>query len=65
MKSEYLRQNRISTDVYHDANTAKIVHSSYYKKIYDDGLIGYIQEISLDPFGFLLISDIQVVFSLI
>jgi hypothetical protein len=62
IKSEFLHQNRISNDIFHDAQSAKIIHDNYYKKVFRDGLLGFIQEISLDPFGFLLISDIQVTY---
>ena len=50
---------KISNEVFIDALAAKNVTDQIYGET-SSKLNGYIQEISLDPFGFLLISQIQV-----
>lgn len=60
IKSEYNDLNRLSSDIYSDADLAKKMTDDLCL-ISKSELHGYIQEISLNPFGFLLISDIQVI----
>lgn len=59
MKSEIRNQFKISHDISIDAEAAKIVSDAYW---YTNELSikGFIHELSANPFGFLLISDIQV-----
>lgn len=59
IKSEYYNRNRISNDVFVDACSAKTLSDHWCAAVYSK-LDGYIHEIGLDPFGFLLISDKQV-----
>lgn len=59
IKSEYVLKNRISTDIYLDAEATKILTDS----ICIPGktkLSGYIQEITLNPFGVFFLSDLNV-----
>lgn len=59
IRSEYLNRNRISTDHLVDAEAAKTV-SDKLCQFYCKNISGFIQEISLNPFGALFLSDIQV-----
>ena len=59
IKSEFSNQNKISSDVFTDALAAKAVSDGMCLES-NSNIKGYISEIGLDPFGFLLISDIQV-----
>ena len=59
IKYEFKHKNRISTEVFFDANATKIITDSLIGND-NDKIKGYIQEIGLNPFGFLLISEIQV-----
>ncbi len=57
MKYEFVHSNRISRDLYVDCDVAKLMLDKFCE---GDKLKGYIQEIMLNPFGILLISEIQV-----
>lgn len=59
MKSEFINKHRLSSDVYIDVLATKSVTDRMCLKS-SSNIDGYIQEISLNPFGFLLFSDIQV-----
>jgi hypothetical protein len=60
IKSQYVNRNRISTNIMIDTEACK-VFSDIHCLISDvDSLKGYIQEINQNPFGLVLISDIQV-----
>ncbi len=61
IKSEYLNKNKLSNDLFIDAESAKIVTDEICLST-GTKIIGYIQEIGLNPFGLLLFSDIQVIF---
>ncbi len=68
IKYELRHKNRFSTDHLIDVIAAKRVFKTLevfskdeYKSLPDDYIHGFIQEISLDPFGFLLFSNLQVV----
>jgi hypothetical protein len=65
IKYEHEHRNRIATDVFVDADAAKRLCNKLCF-VYDQNSIlkGYIQEISHDPFGVLLISEIQVLFNI-
>lgn len=60
IKHEYKHRYRISQDVHDDARGAKIVFDNLKSDTQKLPILGYIQELSLDPFGFCLTSDIQV-----
>ena len=57
MKNEYINLNRISRDFYVDTETAKHLFDKFCT---GDKLGGYIQEINQNPFGMLMVSEIQV-----
>ena len=59
MKSEFNNRNRLSSDIFVDANCAKIMTDKLCLPS-DSKMAGYIQEITMNPFGFLTMSDIQV-----
>jgi hypothetical protein len=59
ISSEYRNRDRLSTDFFGDANIAKLLTDNLCLPI-KGKINGYIQEISLSPFGFLTMSDLQV-----
>lgn len=59
MKSALIHYFKISNEVFIDALAAKNVTDQIYGES-SSKLNGYIQEVSLSPFGFLLISQIKV-----
>ncbi len=60
IKYEELHKDRLSTNFIDDVQAAKELCDNLCFKINENGIDGFIREIQLDPFGFLLISDIQV-----
>jgi hypothetical protein len=60
IKEEFLNQNKLSKEILIDAKLTKQVFDFMYHKIDYTNIEGYIHELTLDPFGFLLISDLQV-----
>ena len=60
IKSEFSNKNKISSDVFTDALAAKAVTDGLCLES-NSNIEGYISEIGLYPFGFLLICDIQVI----
>ena len=62
MKHEMERRRRLSSDIFADANGAKLIFTLLAKKCNENCLQGYIQKIDYDPFGLLMICDIQVKF---
>ena len=60
MKSEMRNQFKISHDIIIDAEASKILSDAFW--FTNEFMIkGYIHEQSSNPFGFLLMSDIQVI----
>lgn len=59
ISSEFRNRDRLSTDFFGDANIAKLLTDNICLPI-KGKINGYIQEISLSPFGFLTMSDLQV-----
>ncbi len=59
MKSEFVNRHKLSNDVFIDALATKSVTDELCIKS-SSNIEGYIQEISLNPFGYLLFSDKQV-----
>ena len=59
IKSEFVNRDKISNDVFKDAEAAKYIMDGLCL-VGDSKFYGYIQEISLSPFGFILTSYIQV-----
>ena len=62
MKHEMERRRRLSSDIFADANGAKLIFTLLAKKCNENCLQGYIQKIDYDPFGLLMICDMQVKF---
>ena len=60
IKQEYLTRNRISNDVFVDAQTTKLLMDNLLCSASKSNLKGFVQEIGLHPYGFLLLCDIQV-----
>ncbi len=61
IRYEFRARNRVSRDLIVDAQAAKVLCEHLCLYPHKDGeLRGFIQEIRIDPFGMLLISDIQV-----
>jgi hypothetical protein len=59
MKSEFFHRFRISSDVFIDSIAAKTVFDEIAFKV-SGKIKGYLSNLGLDPFGFLLFSEIQV-----
>ena len=57
IKSEYVTKNKISNDIYTDCGAAKILFQCLCRA---KTFLGFVQEIHQNPFGLLLISEIQV-----
>lgn len=69
IKSDYVHRNRISTDIIIDSMSAKNLLDKlcFSRDIFvkdKDSLKGYIQNISIDPFGLLFTSEIQVLLAI-
>lgn len=61
MRSEFRNRFKVSSDICIDAIASKTIFETLAKKITGNIKInGFIQNIGLDPFGFLLMSAIQV-----
>lgn len=61
IKTEITREDRISNDLMSDIKAAKKLCSKLCLTFEECDLVGYIQKTISDPFGFLLISDLQVI----
>lgn len=57
IKSQYSNRYRLSTDIFVDAEATKHMFQLLYKT---SNYSGYIQYIAQNPFGILLMSEIQV-----
>ena len=55
-----MNRDRVSKDIQVDAEAAKVLCENLCLYADTGKLIGYVQEINQNPFGLLLISDIQV-----
>jgi hypothetical protein len=62
MKNEFERRHRLSSDIFADAEATKILCELLVGPINQNCIQGYVQKIDKNPFGVLLISDIQVKF---
>ncbi len=62
IKSDFMNRNRISTDIFSDAEASKILCEKLCLEPSSNGLVGFVQEINQNPFGLLLLSEIQVRF---
>ncbi len=60
MKSEFLHRFKISSDIFIDSIATKTI---FDEMAYKTGgkIKGYMSNVGLDPFGFLLFSEIQVI----
>ena len=56
IKQEYLTRNRISNDVFVDAQATKLLMDNLLCSASKSNLKGFVQEIGLHPYGFLLLS---------
>jgi len=65
MKHEMDRRHRLSSDIFADSNGTKLIFHLLARQCNENCLQGYIQKINYDPFGILMISDIQVNIDLI
>jgi hypothetical protein len=59
IKSEYQHRKRFSNDIFIDAEASKLFCDQMCINV-GNNLNGYIREIGLFPFQFILMSDIQV-----
>lgn len=64
IKHEFRNRNKISNEVFNDCEIIKLITDSMCLAS-QTTLNGYIHEIGLNPFGFLLISDIQVIIEIL
>ncbi len=63
MKHEYVHQYRLSTDIDKDAKLAKMMFDNLCISLNpSNGIKGYLRELHSDPFGHILISELQVGF---
>jgi hypothetical protein len=61
MKHEYVHRDRISTEIDKDAKTAKKMFETLCIQIYTPSkILGFIRELHSDPFGYILLSELQV-----
>ena len=60
IKYEEIHKDRLSTKLVDDAEAAKTVFDMFCLKTYNEGIDGYIRNISVNPFGILLLCDLQV-----
>lgn len=58
IKSEFKLKNRIASDLHNDAAGAKIVFDNLLTE--NKKIKGFIHELGIDPFGFVMTSEIQV-----
>ena len=61
IKSEFNHRNRLDTDILVDIEACKRFYHSSFPAEQNGKISGYVQDISLNPFGFTIISDIQVI----
>jgi hypothetical protein len=59
MKYENVHSDRLDSSLFADCEAAKKIYDEIYES---DVMPGYIQEIMFIPFGFLLFSELQVIF---
>lgn len=62
IKSEYILKNRISRDMLIDSEAIKLAFDESFQGENKQEICGYVQDISMNPFGMLLISKFQVIF---
>ena len=62
MRSEFLHRYRMSTDIFIDSLSTRTIFENVCLKI-NGSLNGFLQLITLSPFGFLLMCEIQVIIS--
>jgi len=61
MKHEYIHRERISTEIDRDAKTAKKMFETLCIQINASSkIVGFIRELHSDPFGYILLSELQV-----
>ena len=60
VKREFNIKDRLSSKIVLDAQASKLVMDNLIPNNSNDAIKGFIQDISLDPFGFFLMSIIQV-----
>ena len=60
MRSQFRHRFQMDNDLRIDADAAKLVFDTIIKKTGKSRIEGFIQEIQSNPFGALMISDVQV-----
>ena len=60
IKNEKMHENRFSNDLICDIKASKILCDSFCITFEETDMLGFIQKTILNPFGFLLLSYIQV-----
>lgn len=60
MRSEFIHRFQILNDFRIDCDASKLIYDTMYPKQNTFGVQGFLQEINSNPFGFSLISEIQV-----
>ena len=65
IKFQYKHQDRLSVNIYADAEAAQtileIVTQEFYQEMSSSMLQGFVQYVVFKPFGFLLMSELQVI----
>ena len=62
MKSLFNKSSRISTDIFIDSNSTKVIYDKMFGENLGRSLKGFVQDISLNPYAFFMMSDMQVKF---
>jgi hypothetical protein len=60
IKSQFIRRYKISNDISVDCNATKLSFESICHTSDSNAITGYVQEINQNPFGMILVSEIQV-----
>jgi hypothetical protein len=60
IKYEKVHKDRLAVKLRDDLDSAKIVCDNLCLKIKENGVDGYLQNTQTNPFGFLLLSELQV-----
>lgn len=61
MKSDFILQNRISNDSFIDAQATKIIIDKLSTSLNaNNHIVGFMHDVCLFPFGFMMFSELQV-----
>lgn len=64
MRSQFRHRYQLSNELRIDSDAAKLFFDSLLPKNNNNSIKGFIQEINSNPFGFLLMTEIQVMINL-